>query len=162
MPICSIRYFLSRRQPSLLLLLSVIFFVCIFSVPVSQMSRIFVSVCPHMFVCIFSVPVSQMSRIFVSVCPHMSRNFVSVCPYMSRNLVSVCYFVKIAKIGAYFTPLYFKEARQGEQGHGVALQRVLIIIFMNVQCTTLLKVQLTNNARNHGYLEEKFLYLNLF
>ena len=44
----------------------------------------------YIFVCIFSVPVSQMSRIFVSVCPHMSRNFVSVCPHMSRNFVSVC------------------------------------------------------------------------
>ena len=31
------------------------------------------------------------------------------------------YFVKVAKIVAYFTPLYFKEARQGERGHGVAL-----------------------------------------
>ena len=38
----------------------------------TQLSRIFVSVCP------------QMSRIFLSVCPQMSRIFLSVCPQMSR------------------------------------------------------------------------------
>ena len=73
-----------------------------------HMSRIFVSVCPHMSRILVTV-CPHMSRNLVSVCPHMSRFFVSVCPQMSRILVSVCYYVKVAKIGAYFTPSILRK-----------------------------------------------------
>ena len=59
-----------------------------------QMSRILVSVCPH------------MSRNIVSVCPHISRDFVYVCPHVSRNFYSqnMFYFLMYQK---YQTKLIF-------------------------------------------------------
>ena len=79
------------------------------------------------------------SRNFVSVCPHISRDFVSVCPHMSRNFYSQNKFyilcIRSIKLNQFSpppwhrsnwpsSPLGHQDARQGERGHGVALQRV--------------------------------------